>query len=213
MSAIRHTALLATLLLLSTWPAAAQQASQIDGDSVSAQASDAMDSSAEVVRNGAISAKAGTGPVIADYGPVFDMPATAFRLSTKQIHKVLFDVAGGKRERDTLNRRLETVARFLNMHARNGIAPERLQLAVIMHGGSSFDALSDAAYHQRFGMDNPNTALIGALRNAGVTLYLCGQSAGFNGIAAHELSPQVELALSAMTVTVELDSQGYVVLP
>lgn len=213
MSAIRRSALFAALLQLSAWPAAAQQASQEHGDSVSVQDSAVQLSSAEVVRTGTISAKAGTGPVIADYGPVFDLPATAFQLSSNQLHKVLFDVAGGKRARDTLNRRLETVARFLNMHARNGIAPERLQLAVIMHGGSSFDALSDAAYRQRFGTDNPNTALITALREAGVTLYLCGQSAGFNGIKVSELSPHVELALSAMTVTVELDSQGYAVLP
>jgi len=160
-----------------------------------------------------ISSSASTGPVVTDYGPVFDLPASAFQLSKGQTHKALFDVAGGKRARNELNRRLETVARFLNMHARNGIAPEQLELAVIMHGGSSFDALSDAAYRQRFGIDNPNSALIKALHEAGVSLYLCGQSAGFNGIQANELSAQVALALSAMTVMVELDSQGFVMLP
>lgn len=162
---------------------------------------------------GEISASATTGPVIEGYGPVYDVPADTMQLSNNQTHKVLFDVAGGKRNRDSLNRRLETVARFLNMHARNGVDADHLQLAVVMHGGSTFSALSDAAYQQRFDRDNPNTELIKALHEAGVKLYLCGQSAGFNGITADELSPHVGLALSAMTVVVELSSQGYMLLP
>ena len=160
-----------------------------------------------------ISASATTGPVIEGYGPVFDIPADAMQLSNNQTHKVLFDVADGKRDRDSLNRRLETVARFLNMHARNGVDTDHLQLAVIMHGGSTFSALSDAAYQQRFGRDNPNTELIKALHEAGVEFWLCGQSAGYNGIKANELSDHIGLALSAMTVMVELSSQGYMLLP
>jgi len=160
-----------------------------------------------------LSTSANTGPVIADYGPVYEVPDNAFELSQNQTHKVLFDVAGGKRDRGALNRRLETVARFLNMHARSGVDPDQLKLAVVMHGGSSFDALSDAAYRERFGMDNPNAGLIAALHQAGVKLWLCGQSAGFNQIKVTELSAQVGLAVSAMTVMVELTSQGYMLLP
>lgn len=160
-----------------------------------------------------ISARTTTGPVIADYGPVYDIPDSAFQLSKDQTHKVLFDVAGGKLDRNALNRKLETVARFLNMHARNGVDPGKLKLAVIMHGGSTFTALSDAAYQKCFGMDNPNTALIKALHEAGVELWLCGQSAGFNQVKADELSNQVGLAISAMTVMVELHSRGYMLLP
>jgi len=162
---------------------------------------------------GEISASATTGPVIKGYGPVFDIPADDMQLSKDQTYKVLFDVAGGKRDRDSLNRRLETVARFLNMHARNGVAADHLQLAVVMHGGSTFSALSDSAYQQRFGRDNPNTTLIKALHEAGVEFWLCGQSAGYNGIKANELSDHIGLALSAMTVVVELSSQGYMLLP
>jgi len=159
-----------------------------------------------------LSDSATTGPVIVDHGPVFDLPDSAFQLNKDQTHKVLFDVAGGKRDRGALNRRLESVARFLNMHARSGVDPDKLKLAVVMHGGSSFDALSDVAYRKRFGMDNPNSELLAALHEAGVELWLCGQSAGFNQIKTDDLSSHVGLALSAMTVMVELDSQGYVLL-
>ena len=43
--------------------------------------------------------------------------------------------------------------------------------------------------------------------------YLCGQSAGFRGIAPSELADGVELATSAMTVLVRLQAEGYALLP
>ncbi len=60
---------------------------------------------------------------------------------------------------------------------------------------------------------NPNTAMLKALGDAGVTIYLCGQSAAHRGYGVEELNPAVTMALSAMTAHVRLQSEGYTLIP
>jgi len=152
------------------------------------------------------------GPVIEDFGPVVDMPET-FNLVPGRQYRVLFDSVAGRKNRHALNRRLESAARFLNMHARAGIDPKDLQIEIVTHGGTTWDVLSDAAYRERFDRDNPNTALLEALDKAGVLIRQCGQSAAANGIGADELAAPVSMAVSAMTVVVRRQAEGWVLLP
>jgi intracellular sulfur oxidation DsrE/DsrF family protein len=112
-----------------------------------------------------------------------------------------------------LNRRIESAARFLNMHARNGIAMENIDFAIVVHGSAGKDLLNDAAYKARFDEVNPNTTMLSALAEAGVEIYLCGQTAAHRGLAASDLHPAVTVALSAMTAHVRLQSQGYTLTP
>ncbi len=153
------------------------------------------------------------GPVIENFGPTFAVADRDVDPPEGFVYKAVFDVVQSGKETDQLSRRLESVARFLNMHARNGVDPERMQLAVVLHGKAARDALSNAAYQRRHETGNPNLDLMMALHKAGVRFYLCGQSAGFLGIDKAELAEPVELALSAMTMLVELQSQGYQLLP
>ena len=150
-----------------------------------------------------------TGPVIEGYGPVFDVPDGSFNLSPGQKYKVLMDIAKGPDDPAALNRSIETAARFLNMHARNGIKPEYLKLALVLHGSGVHAALNDAAYSENFLVNNANRKLINALKKAGVDIYVCGQSAAYNGYTEKELLAEVKIAVSAMTVHVRLQQEGY----
>jgi intracellular sulfur oxidation DsrE/DsrF family protein len=47
------------------------------------------------------------------------------------------------------------------------------------------------------------------LGNAGVGIYLCGQTAAYYDYAPDNLLPQVTMAVSAMTVHVRLQQEGY----
>jgi len=154
-----------------------------------------------------------TGPAISGHGPVAPQPADAFNLVPGEKYRVLFDVAFGSRDEHALNRRLESVARFVNLHARAGIDPKDVEIEVVTHGGTTFDVLSRDAYRKRFDVDHPNADLLAALQAAGVTVYLCGQSASAHGIAPDELAPGVKMAHSAMTVLVRRQSEGWVLLP
>ena len=154
-----------------------------------------------------------TGPVIKGYGPVFEVPEGALNLKTRKTYKVSMDVSATGESSNDKNRYMESAARFLNLHVRNGIKPENIEFAIIVHGQAGKDLLTDAAYDARFSHANPNTGLLNALGNAGVKIYLCGQTAAYRGFGEAELNSAVSMALSAMTAHVRLQAEGYTLIP
>ena len=154
-----------------------------------------------------------TGPVIKNSGPVYDVPEGAWNLDRDTYYKVSMDVSATGESSSDLNRRIESAARFLNLHARNSIDPKNIEFVIVVHGPAGKDLLKDTAYEARYDVPNPNTAMLSALHNAGVKVYLCGQTAAYRGLAAEELNPAVSLALSAMTAHVRLQSEGFTLIP
>ena len=154
-----------------------------------------------------------TGPVIDNFGPVFDTPDSAYSLAPDTLYKVRLDVATTGASPLQRNQALESAARFLNMHARRGIAPDQMAFALVVHGAATRDLLNDAAYRSRFGNTNPNSPLLAALAKAGVDIYLCGQSAAYKQFGWKEFDPAVTIAVSAMTAHVRLEQEGYAVIP
>lgn len=149
------------------------------------------------------------GPVIPDFGAVFDVPSPDLPTPTDLTYRVVFDVSQAADAPDAVNRSIETLARFLNMHARAGVPRERMQLALVVHGAAGKDLLDDTAYQQRFGTANPNLPLLRRLADAGVEVYLCGQTAMSRGLPKEQLAPPVRMALSAMTAHAHLQARGY----
>ena len=156
---------------------------------------------------------AALGPIITSYGPTFAIEDRDVALEDAYIYRAVFDASRYSGEPEGLNATLVSAARFLNMHGRNGVAPEDMQVAIVLHGEALKAALTDEAYHSRYGTSNPNLGLIQALHDAGVELFVCGQSMGFRGIARDELSPHALVALSAMTMLTILQSRDYALLP
>lgn len=166
-----------------------------------------------LLAGGLYAAEAHTGPVIEAYGPVYEVPRDSWNLKKDTHYKVSMDVSGAEDSTSDLNRRIESAARFLNLHARNGIDPKNIELAIVVHGSAAKDLLKDAAYEARFNEPNPNTAMLAALHDAGVQIFLCGQTAVHRGYTTEEINPAVRLALSAMTAHVRLQSEGYTLIP
>jgi intracellular sulfur oxidation DsrE/DsrF family protein len=154
-----------------------------------------------------------TGPVVPNFGPVLAVPADAWNLNPKQHHKVVMDVASRPEGGNGINRSLESAARFLNLHARNGIRAEQMDLVVVVHGSGVFSVLNEAAHLSRFNKPNPDQALVEELLEAGVTIYLCGQTAARRGVEKSALAENVLLAVSAMTAHVRLQQEGYALIP
>ncbi|MFZ2029871.1 MAG: DsrE family protein [Vitreimonas sp.] len=147
------------------------------------------------------------GPVITDYGPVADVPDAA-PIPANTHFKVIFDVSEAA-QAGTVNRSLESAARFLNMHARAGIPPENITIAIVVRGS----AVRDLTAHPQPRHDNPNAPLIAALIAHHVDIYVCGQAAAHAGVSAGEFLPGVKLVLSAMTEFALLQQQGYTLIP
>jgi intracellular sulfur oxidation DsrE/DsrF family protein len=162
---------------------------------------------------GTASAAPEPGPVIEEFGPVYYVPDEPLDVSPDTHWKVVFDVAGVPEEQDVLNHRIETVARFLNMHARAGIDPDRIEVAIVFHGRATRAILNQVAFERRYGRANPDRELLDALTDAGVSVYVCGQSAAAYGFDPAELVGDAKLSLSAMTALVRLQSDGYALIP
>jgi len=154
-----------------------------------------------------------TGPIIKDFGPVFPVPEGSYNLAADTHYKVTMDVSATGDFPEDMNRSLVSAARFLNMHARNGIEAKNIEFAIIVHGPAGKDLLGNKGYEERYQEPNPNTELLNQLGQAGVEIYLCGQSAAYMKIAADELNPAVTMALSAMSAHVRLQSEGYTLIP
>ncbi len=161
----------------------------------------------------AVASEPATGPVIQDYGPVYYVPETPLSLPNGVRWKAVFDVSATPEEPDKLNHRLETVARYLNMHARAGLRPDQLEVAVVLHGKATKTALSGEAFQERYGHANPDGDIVSRLAAAGVRFFVCGQSAAGFGFRPEELAPDITLSLSALTALVSLQSQGYALIP
>lgn len=82
----------------------------------------------------AFSQQTQTGPIIQDYGAVWEIESPDFATDKSQEFKVVFDVKVGPESDTEVNRNLNTVARFLNMHAQHGVPASQLKVALIVHG-------------------------------------------------------------------------------
>ena len=156
-----------------------------------------------------LAAESKMGPVIESYGPTFEVPEGSFDLVPGRQYKVIMDIGKGPENPAELNRSIESAARFLNLEARNVIVPKDISLAIVLHGTGARAALTDQAHSRLFDVSNGSKGLIEALSKAGVDIYICGQTAAYRGFSAPDLLPQVTMAVSAMTVHVRLQQEGY----
>jgi intracellular sulfur oxidation DsrE/DsrF family protein len=152
------------------------------------------------------------------YGPVFE--SYGKHAAVKQEHKlnkntkfkVAFDISK-QATAGQVNRGIESLARFINMHVANGIDAKNIQLALVVHGKAGFDLLHNVAHNKKFQQENANKVLLSFLMEHQVDIYLCGQSATYMGIDNDMLLPGVNMALSAMTAHAVLQNSGYSLNP
>ncbi len=149
------------------------------------------------------------GPVLENFGKVFQLENPDLILQKDKEYNVIFDIYTDRSKGEKINPLINTVARYLNMHAQQGVPKENMKVIVIMHGAATQSVLSDSAYQKQFSIENPNSALMKALKEANVELFVCGQSYLAHGYELSDKSTDVKLALSALTALVEYQSQGY----
>ena len=150
-----------------------------------------------------------SGPLIAEFGATFPTEDLDFPTPLGQPLRAVFDVALAPDDAGAINPRIDTLARFLNMHAAAGVRLEDMSLALVLHGNAAKAVLNDGAHRAQFGASNGNLPLLAALQAKGVRIVLCGQSASSRGLRKADFVEGVELALSAMTALVTLQADGY----
>lgn len=150
-------------------------------------------------------------PRIAGHGAVVQLADAAHQ--PRPGTKLIIDVTKGSKP-DELNSAIEKVAKYLNIYAGAGAEPVSADFAVIFHGDATLAVLNPDAYREEFdGAENPNLELLRQLHEAGVELYVCGQTLISKGSNPDDVAVFVETAVSALTVVVNLQADGYAFVP
>lgn len=152
------------------------------------------------------------GEVIEDYGKFYTVENPDVKTETNAEFKVIFDITKTSEDKSVPNKYIATAARFLNMHANEGMEKKQLKVAMTIHGGAWQDVLNNETYNKKYGVNNPNFELINQLTEAGVEIIICGQTAGVRGITHDNANPNVKFALSAMTALLQYQNNGYTFL-
>ena len=153
-----------------------------------------------------------SGPLIMNGGPSAQVPDATFPIPAGHVFKVMWEI-NQQGDSSQVNQQIGTIARFYNLHVRNGVPKENLFGAAVVHGTGWMALLTDEAYQRRFGRANPSKALVEELIANGARFAVCGQTAAFRGLRATELLPGVQMATSAMTALNVFYAEGYRLQP
>ncbi|MDC6389310.1 DsrE family protein [Maribacter sp. PR1] len=153
-----------------------------------------------------------TTPVIEGYGKIKSFKDVAVQPDASLEYKLVFDITS-ESEMDGVNKGLWKIARLINMLGSSGIPSDNVHIVAAIHGGATFATLNDTKHKKKYDKANPNTELLGLLKDYGVELYVCSQATAARNITAEDLNPNTELALSAMTVLSNYQLKGYALMP
>lgn len=146
---------------------------------------------------------------IADFGKVFNIEKPDLVLQKDKVYKVVFDVFTDGKKKSKKNGAIVTVARYISIHVQQGVPKGNLKVALVLHGAATKNALNDATYLKKYGKENPNSALLHALKQANVDIFVCGQSLYAKGYKKEHIATDVNVSLSALTALVHFQTAGY----
>lgn len=149
------------------------------------------------------------GIIIPDFGETFKVENPEIKTNTNKTLKVIFDVSKSPEDKTQINNYLVTAARFLNMHADIGMKPNKLKVAITVHGAAWKDILNDSIYMEKYNSINPNSELLNQLNAAGVDIIMCGQTAAFKNVKKTDINSNVNIALSAMTALLQYQNNDF----
>jgi intracellular sulfur oxidation DsrE/DsrF family protein len=151
-------------------------------------------------------------PIVKNYGGIYEIPEAKERPDPNAEYKIIIDLASAAEDPEKINRMVDNIARMINLHGLAGIPKENIKVKVAVHGGAIFSILNDASYEKQFGVKNPNLSVYEALADAGVEIFICGQSLLARDIKVSEVWEGSTIALSMLTTVTTYVPQGYVLL-
>jgi intracellular sulfur oxidation DsrE/DsrF family protein len=141
-----------------------------------------------------------------------DLPGARELPDPKTDYKVVFADGQEAKNPGDVNPMLPTIANYVNTLGKYNVPAERRHIVIMFHQRNpDLDiVMSNEAYKERYNRDNPNIALIHALKQAGVDIRVCGQGLLARKIDAKQVNPDVQIDLWALTTLVNLQLKGYV---
>lgn len=152
-----------------------------------------------------------SNPAIKKFGKVVQLPNAGQQ--PRDGSKIVVDITKGSTP-DKLNPAIEKVARFVNIYRGAGKEPAKVDIAIVLHGEATLSVLNADVYSKRFKTKgNPNLDCLHELHEAGVQIFVCGQSLIGEDAKPNEVVVFTDVAVSALTSLVNLQADGYSFVP
>lgn len=162
-------------------------------------------------------------PMIPGALPYVPIPGAAVAPDRSRVYKVIFNVVNGPAQPDQPVAGILFAATDLSALRGQGVPKSNTKFALIFHGpvfhgpggptlGAVDGLLNNESYRAKFGVDNPNLAMLSALKQAGAEVLVCGQFLGAMGVDPKTLSPDVAIASEAFVTLITYQNNGYAVL-
>lgn len=150
--------------------------------------------------------------LVAGYEAAKDLPGARELPDPNRDYKVVFADGQDAKNPGDVNPMLPTIATYVNTLGKYGVPAEHRHVVIMFHQRTpDIDiVMTNEAYRERYNRDNPNIAIIHALKEAGVDIRVCGQGLIARKIAATQVNPDVQVDLWALTTLVNLQLSGYV---
>lgn len=137
------------------------------------------------------------------------MPYADEKIDPTLNYNIVVEVVTSNNKPDEVNWALNNVARMLNLHAMAGVPQEKLNVVVAIHGEATFTVMDNKEYRNKYHVNNPNLELFQALEEAGVKMFVCGQSLLARDINREKMVPQIITASSILTTMTTYQLKGY----
>src|ERR687883_480713 len=161
---------------------------------------------------GPANADSATPMLVPGYEATKDLPGARELPDPATDYKVVFADGQDAKNPGDVNPMLPTIATYVNTLGKYGVPAEHRHIVIMFHQRTpDIDiVMSNDAYKERYNRDNPNIAIIHALKQAGVDIRVCGQGLIARKIDASQVNPDVQIDLWAMTTLVNLQLKGFV---
>ncbi len=159
-------------------------------------------------------ARVNTAPslLVPGYEAAKDLPGAHELPDPKTDYKVVFADGQDAAKPGDVNPMLSSIATYVNTLGKYGVPAEHRHIIIMFHQRTpGIDiVMSNDAYRARHNRDNPNVAVVHALKQAGVDIRVCGQGLIAQKIDPKQVNPDIQIDLWAMTSLVNLQLRGYV---
>lgn len=148
-------------------------------------------------------------PVIKGFGRVHPRSDVAVQPDPNTDYKVIVDVVHGGDDHSKVYGSLQRLARTVNLLGFAKVPPEHVHVVAVLEGKAAFAAANNAVYRKHFKVDNPNLAILHALKQSGVELLVCSQAMAEMGLQDSDVGPDITISLSALSDFVVYGQRGY----
>lgn len=151
-------------------------------------------------------------PLVKHFGTVTEVPRSVENPDKTLDYKIVVEVNSDNPRPAEVHEFFDKVAAVVNLHVLGGVPAGKLHVVMVIHGPAAQFVLNDTEYKKKYNVANPNTPLFKELSDAGVKIFVCGQSLNKRNILQDAVAPEVKTALSAITTLTTYQLKGYAVL-